>query len=146
MLYDTQGKKVAVIKEIAYLKSYIELQKLRFGSEVVVNSVMEMEDETEEHTIEPMLLIPFVENAFKHGVSYLVHPQIDIHLSVKQGQLVFDVKNRFDDENTQAKDENSGIGLANVRSRLDLLYKGKHTLKVSNDRNLFHITLTLVLT
>jgi sensor histidine kinase YesM len=146
MLYDTQGKKVSLIKEIAYLKSYIELQKLRFGSEVMVNSVMEREEETEGYTIEPMLLIPFVENAFKHGVSYLLHPQIDIHLSVKQGQLIFDVKNRFDDENATDKDENSGIGLSNVRSRLELLYKGKHTLKVSDNKNLFHITLTLVLT
>ncbi|WP_245705409.1 sensor histidine kinase [Chitinophaga filiformis] len=146
MLYDTQGKKVAVIKEIEYLKSFIALQQLRFGSEVAVNAVMNTEEETECYTIEPMLLIPFVENAFKHGVNYLSHPQIDIELSVKDGQLIFDVKNRFDEENVTEKDENSGIGLSNVRTRLDMLYRDKYTLLIRNENGVFHITLTLVLT
>jgi hypothetical protein len=136
MLYDTQGKKVPLTKEIEYLQSYIELQKLRFGSEVAINTVIELEGN---YTIEPMLLIPFVENAFKHGVE-----QINIQLSVKNGQLTFDVTNRFDHENE--KDENSGIGLTNVRSRLDLLYKDKHTLLIREDDNLFHVTLTLMIT
>jgi sensor histidine kinase YesM len=141
MLYDTQGKKVALTKEIEYLQSYIELQKLRFGSEIAINTVMELEEETVHYTIEPMLLIPFVENAFKHGVA-----QINIQLSVKNGQLTFDVTNRFDHENTTSKDENSGIGLTNVRSRLDLLYKDRHTLLIRDDNNLFHVTLTLMFT
>lgn len=145
MLYDTQAKKVSVIKEIEYLKSYIELQKMRFGNEVVVNHVAEMEEAAANYTIEPMLLIPFVENAFKHGVNYLTDPQIDIHLSIKQGRLTFDVKNRFDRENVTEKDENSGIGLTNVRTRLDLLYRDKHTLLIRDENGLFHITLTLVL-
>lgn len=135
MLYDTQGKKVPLTKEIEYLQSYIELQKLRFGSEIVINTVIELEEET----IEPMLLIPFVENAFKHGVE-----QINIQLSVKNRQLTFDVTNRFDRGNE--KDENSGIGLTNVKSRLELLYKDKHTLLIREDDNLFHVTLTLMLT
>lgn len=146
MLYDTQGKKVPVIKETEYLKSYIELQKLRFGSEVEVNSVMEMGEDAEYYAIEPMLLIPFVENAFKHGVNYLLDPQIDIHLVVEQGQLTFNVKNRFDDERITEREEDSGIGLANVRTRLDLLYKNKYTLVIRDENRLFHITLTLVLT
>jgi LytS/YehU family sensor histidine kinase len=136
MLYDTQGKKVALTKEIEYLQSYIELQKLRFGNDVAINTVIALEGD---YTIEPMLLIPFVENAFKHGVE-----QINIQLSVKSGQLTFDVTNRFDRENV--KDENSGIGLTNVRSRLDLLYKDRHTLLIREDDNLFHVTLTLMLT
>ncbi len=146
MLYDTQGKKVSVIKEIEYLKSYIELQRLRFGSEVAVNTEMETEAETEYYIIEPMLLIPFVENAFKHGVNYLSHPQIDIRLLVKEGQLTFDVKNRFDKDNATERDENSGIGLSNVRMRLDMLYRHKHTLLIRDEDGIFHITLTLVLT
>lgn len=146
MLYDTQGKKVAVSKEVAYLKSYIALQELRFGSEVMVNVVMDTAAETASSTIEPMLLIPFVENAFKHGVNYLSHPQIDIQLSLKKEQLTFDVKNRFDEENSTEKDENSGIGLSNVRTRLDMLYKDKYTLLIRNGSGVFHITLTLVLT
>ncbi|MCF6405013.1 histidine kinase [Chitinophaga filiformis] len=146
MLYDTQGKKVSVSKEIAYLNSYIALQQLRFGNEVAVNTVIDTEEETESYTIEPMLLIPFVENAFKHGVNYLSDPQIDIHLLVKGGQLTFDVKNRFDEGNLTVHDENSGIGLSNVRTRLDMLYKGKYTLLIRKEKGVFHITLTLVLT
>jgi len=138
MLYDTQGKKVPLTKEIEYLQSYIELQKLRFGSEVAINTVIEVEGN---YTIEPMLLIPFVENAFKHGIT-----QINIQLSVKNGWLTFDVTNRFDPENVISKDENSGIGLTNVRSRLDLLYKDRHTLLIREDDRLFHVTLTLMFT
>lgn len=138
MLYDTQGKKVPVTKEIGYLQSYIELQKLRFGSEVAINTLIEVEGD---YTIEPMLLIPFVENAFKHGIA-----QINIQLSVKNGQLTFDVTNRFDHENAISKDENSGIGLTNVRTRLDLLYKDRHTLLIREEDHLFHVTLTLMFT
>jgi two-component system LytT family sensor kinase len=141
MLYDTQGKKVPLTKEIEYLQSYIELQKLRFGSEVAINYVTELEEETVRYTIEPMLLIPFVENAFKHGIDYL-----NIQLSVRNGLLNFDVINRFDQENTISKDENSGIGLSNVRSRLHLLYKDRHSLLIRDDNHLFHVTLTLTFT
>jgi len=145
MLYDAQGKKVALQKEIEYLSSYIELQKLRFGNDVQVNSRIELDKEDDLYTIEPMLLIPFVENAFKHGVGYNEQPQIDIELSVNRGQMIFEVRNKFEDEPVTSKDENSGIGLANVRSRLNLLYKDNYTLTINNSDDLFHITLTLKL-
>lgn len=137
MLYDTQGKKVALTKEIAYLQSYVELQKLRFGSEIAISNVVELEEEAANFTVEPMLLIPFVENAFKHGVDHL-----DIRLLVKNGLLTFDVTNRSD-ESAVSKDESSGIGLANVRSRLEMLYKERYTLLIRDENNLFHVTLTL---
>ena len=89
MLYDTQGQKVELKKEINYLNSYIALQKLRFSNDVKVDCAMELDEEDISYTIEPMLLIPFVENAFKHGTGYLEHPYIYIKLSVKQGSLVF---------------------------------------------------------
>ncbi|HMG08067.1 MAG TPA: histidine kinase [Mucilaginibacter sp.] len=145
MLYDAQGKKVALQKEIEYLSSYIELQKLRFGSDVQVNSRIELDNEDDQCTIEPMLLIPFVENAFKHGVGYNEQPQIDIELSVYQGLMIFEVRNKFEDEPLVNKDESSGIGLSNVRSRLNLLYKDSYTLTINDQNNLFGITLTLKL-
>ncbi|SFE00757.1 Histidine kinase [Chitinophaga sp. CF118] len=147
MLYDTQGEKVLLSKEVTYLSSYIELQKLRFGNDVLINYNISSDDETDHYTIEPMLLIPFVENAFKHGLGGIKQPLIDIQLSVNKNRLVFEVWNQSDHEEPDtAKDESSGIGLANVRSRLDLLYRGSHTLNVSDHDNVFHITLTLLLT
>jgi hypothetical protein len=145
MLYDTQGKKVALGKEVSYLNNYIELQKLRFGNDVEINYNVDPGIEKGDYTIEPMLLIPFVENAFKHGVAHQGYPKISISTSVKNDVLLFEVENQIDDQSNSSKDENSGIGLANVKSRLDLLYKGKHTLKIKTENNLFHITLTLML-
>lgn len=145
MLYDTQGKKVALAKEVSYLNNYIELQKLRFGNDVEIRYEVDSDFENEGYTIEPMLLIPFVENAFKHGVGYQEHPKISISISVKNAGLIFQVENEIDDKPDASKDENSGIGLANVKSRLNLLYKGKHSLKIKTENNLFHITLTLML-
>jgi len=145
MLYDAQGKRVALRKEIEYLHSYIALQQLRFGNEVQVDSRIETGDAGDHYEIEPMLLIPFVENAFKHGAGYNGHPQINIHLSVNNGWLLFEVKNRFDEEPAASKDENAGIGLSNVKSRLQLLYRDSHTLTINNTNNLFHIVLTLKL-
>lgn len=145
MLYDTQGKKVTLDKEIAYLNNYIALQRLRFGADVEISYRADTGIETEKHTIEPMLLIPFVENAFKHGIGYQENPVISINLSVVNNELIFEVMNQVDHKSGSSKDENSGIGLANVKSRLDLLYRGRHNLKIDSNNGQFHITLTLQL-
>lgn len=144
MLYDSQGKKVALAKEIEYLESYIALQKLRFGSDVQINSTLSAGDNAHPYTIEPMLLIPFIENAFKHGIDYIAQPEINVRLSVSNDTLFFEVINRYQPQET-GKDENSGIGLANVKARLELLYKGSHQLIIRDRDGLFHVTLTLKL-
>lgn len=145
MLYDAQDKKVALEKEIGYLNSYIELQKLRFGNDVQINSQISLPPQDGAYMIEPMLLIPFVENAFKHGVGYIQDPQINIKLSLIQGVMTFEVWNKFDREQDTSKDESSGIGLPNVQYRLNLLYRDKHHLVIHDDNNCFHVTLTLEL-
>jgi two-component system LytT family sensor kinase len=144
MLYDA-GKKVSLQQEAEYLESYITLQKLRFGRDVKIVCNIELPHEEANYSIEPMLLIPFVENAFKHGTGYMDQPVIDINLTVRDGILVFQVKNRFDQETDTSKDESSGIGLSNVRSRLTLLYPGRHDLVIHTDKSLFTINLTLKL-
>jgi hypothetical protein len=146
MLYDTTGKKVPLDKEIAYLNSYIALQQLRFGSDVEISNRVITDRPPADYTIEPMLLIPFVENAFKHGTGYTRHPAINIQLTLHSDLLTFDVQNQFDNDPAASKDENSGIGLANVRSRLDLLYPGRYTLTIRDRLNVFYITLILKLT
>ncbi|MFC0773342.1 sensor histidine kinase [Terrimonas alba] len=144
MLYDA-GKKISLQQEVEYLESYITLQTLRFGRDVKIVSHIELPHEDANYSIEPMLLMPFVENAFKHGIGYVDQPVIDINLTVKERVLIFQVKNKFDRETDASKDESSGIGLGNVRSRLTLLYPGRHDLAIHTDKNLFNIHLTLQL-
>lgn len=145
MLYDTQGKKVALHTEIEYLNNYLDLQKLRFGADIDIDSKIEVEPPDRFLLIEPMLLIPFVENAFKHGVGYSGRPDISLRLSVAWNTLTFEMRNKFENEPANAKDDSSGIGLGNVIARLDLLYRNKYTLAVNDANNLFHIILTLKL-
>lgn len=96
----------------------------------------------EPFTIEPMLLIPFIENAFKHGTGYMEHPQIDIHLSVTDGLLYFTVRNRFNVEQ-ETKDATSGIGLTNVKRRLNLLYGNEYDLWITKKGDWFLVSLQL---
>jgi two-component system, LytTR family, sensor kinase len=144
MLYESDEKKVALSREVEYLKNYINLQELRFGYDVAIKTTISLAENEAYYTIEPMLLIPFVENAFKHGMS-VDEPLIEISLGVKNGRLEFDVKNRYDDNAQDSKDESSGIGLENVQSRLMLLYPREHTLTIQKENNLFHVHLNLQL-
>ncbi|MEJ7644739.1 MAG: histidine kinase [Chryseolinea sp.] len=142
MLYDSGEKRVSLKDEIDYLQSYIDLQKLRFGNDVPVAFDKNINSST--LPIEPMLLIPFVENAFKHGVGIIRSPQIIIHLSVENNILLFTVKNKFT-ETVETKDANSGIGIQNVRRRLDLLYKNMHWLTIHGADGWFVVELKLIL-
>lgn len=147
MLYDTQGKRVPLAKEVSYLQNYIGLQRLRFGEDIDVSVGIDLSPEINQHyLIEPMLLIPFVENAFKHGTGHLAHPEIAVHLTEQQGQIVFKVKNRVAPPSAgTSKDRASGIGLANVRKRLDLLYGEAYQLDITQRDGWYAVTLKLTL-
>jgi LytS/YehU family sensor histidine kinase len=142
MLYNA-GKKISLQQEVEYLQNYIDLQKLRFGLDVNIGCNIDLPEEEKSYCIEPMLLIPFVENAFKHGTRYGDQPFIHINLTAKEGGLFFQVKNKYSHETDAFKDETSGIGLGNVQSRLTLLYPGRHNLKINRVNDLFEIVLTL---
>jgi two-component system, LytTR family, sensor kinase len=142
MLYSSDEKKVSITNEITYLESYIDLQKLRFGDsvEVIFNKNIE---NTEGIQIEPMLLIPFVENAFKHGVGLVDNPKIEIDLFLKNNTLTFSILNLFDPLSIETKDSDSGIGLKNVTRRLELLYGEHQALKISDMEGVFKINLNI---
>jgi two-component system, LytTR family, sensor kinase len=144
MLYDA-GKRISLQQEVEYLESYVALQKLRFGRDINIVFQIELAQEEKSYSIEPMLLIPFVENAFKHGTGYADQPFINIHLTAREGMLCFQVKNKFSYVTDAVKDETSGIGLNNVQSRLKLLYPGSHNLQIHTDDDEFNINLTLKL-
>ncbi|MDB5008175.1 MAG: ypdA 3 [Mucilaginibacter sp.] len=142
MLYITDEEKVTMKQKADYLSNYIELQKLRFGEQVKVNFTIDIT--APEKTIEPMLLIPFVENAFKYGIGDVIDPVIDIALKERDKKLIFIVKNPYNpDEITKTGDH--GIGLANVKRRLELLYPGKHSLLISQSDNNYTVNLQLQL-
>lgn len=144
MLYESNENQVTLSKEITYLNSYIELQKLRFGHSVNIEISIADLPSFHQFKIEPMLLIPFVENAFKHGIN-IDDPFIQLNLELNDHKLEFDVKNKFNDETDKSKDPDSGIGLENVRTRLKLLYPKEHKLKIIRENHLFHVHLTLQL-
>lgn len=120
MLYETGGEYIAIEQELKIMNDYIALEQLRYDESLRVNFNYDIEDMKQ--ALPPLLLIPLVENAFKHGVSETRgHPFVDIHLSVKQRQLAFFVKNSAEASAERSVKEN--IGLSNLRRQLELLYK-----------------------
>ena len=140
MMYDSSSQKVPLEKEIEYLKSYIELQNLRTKYPDFVS--LKIEGITEDQMIAPMLLISFVENAFKHG-SKKNRPGIFLHLSTLNGKINFEVINYLKKAVSSDADPIGGIGLNMIRRRLELIYPGKHKLAISQDEETFRINLEI---
>ncbi|MEZ5040535.1 MAG: histidine kinase [Saprospiraceae bacterium] len=135
MLYSSGEEQVPLSKELEYLQNYIELQKIRFEEDVTIK--FELKGQVGVQLIEPMLLIPFVENAFKHGVGMIVDPVIDIVAQVDEKNLHFWVRNKKNKDRTEEKDASSGIGLPNVLRRLELLYPSHHQVAIEQDDDWF---------
>ena len=141
MLYESDDAKIPIVRESEYLKAYIELQHLRFGDDIKIHFEVENSDNT--LTIEPMLLIPFVENAFKHGVGMITNPTIDIDLKTEKSRLIFEIKNKVNRQFNQIKDSASGIGLNNVKRRLELLYPHNHRLTIDEGSSFYVVHLEI---
>ena len=139
-LYHTD-KKVSLEQEAEYLGNYIELQRMRFGSMITLHYHVAIE--RKDLMIEPMLLIPFVENAFKHGVGVIQDPVINVSLEASSYGITFNVRNKFN-AGEKTKDPSSGIGLQNVTRRLDLLYKDMYALKTYAQDDWFIVELKLI--
>ncbi len=140
MLYETDEEKVLLKTEVEYVQNYIDLQRQRFSDKLTLKVDFDVKEDW--HTIEPMLLIPFVENAFKHGSGLVQDPVIDIYLKADNNQLNFLVKNKYKDADV-VKDKTSGIGLANVKRRLELLYGNNHKLSIDKTGEWFSVSLQL---
>lgn len=142
MLYESDDAMVSLEREAQYLKAYIELQQLRFGDDIAINFCINNLDTHQ--TIEPMLLIPFVENSFKHGVGMIINPTIDIALTTEKNSLTFEVRNKVNKQFQESKDQASGIGLNNVKRRLELLYPDNHQLIISDGDEYYTIKLVII--
>ena len=132
MLYESNEDTVLLEEEINYLQNYIELQKLRFKENVHVDLHVDIDNPN--HCIMPLLLISFLENAFKHGVSTNASKPIRIDIKVHNGRLHFKAENAKSQLN---KDQTKGVGLKNLKRRLQLGYPDKHTINTVESENYY---------
>jgi two-component system, LytTR family, sensor kinase len=144
MLYESDEDKVSIQDELEYISDYIDLQTIRFGDAVKIIQRVDIPNELELN-IEPMLLIPYIENAFKHGTSVIDSPEIEIHIYIKNNKFQLDVSNKFKETNSKLDSKNQGIGLVNVKRRLDLLYPSKYELTVRKESNWYSVSLSLAI-
>lgn len=145
MLYDCRDSYVLIDKEISFIKNYLELEKIRIGEKA--NVEMKVNGSTGLQQIAPLLFIPFIENAFKHGCNrQLNHSFIKINFDIeKQGVIKFCIENTKEDKDYLKDTKYSGIGIENVKKRLILLYPEKHSLKISDNQNVFKVELIIEL-
>lgn len=143
VMHDSQQNVVALTAEIDHLGYYIDFQKMRVNPNVTILFSKNI-DTPERYTIAPLILIPFIENAFKHGISTQQNCTIQIQLDVYNGQLVMQVTNHI--YRSQSIDNsNAGIGIANTQRRLGLVYPGSHDLKITEENNTYTVNLKIKL-
>jgi sensor histidine kinase YesM len=136
---ETQNDFVPLEEEINYLNNYIELQKLRLESKIRFDYTIE--GDFAELQIAPMLLIPFVENAFKHGVNSEQDSNIRISIKANESELHFLVANNKVNIQSNIKENRSGLGIENTKHRLSLIYPSKHLLTIKETENDFNVSL-----
>ena len=140
MLYEGNQGKINLTQELKYLNGYIDLQKLRFGEDAEI--IFECIGDINDFELEPMLLIPFVENAFKYG---LKSKNAFIKLNIKSENNTFWLSLENDLEETTNDSNFSGIGVENARKRLELLYPDQYELEIKRLENTFKVDLKIVL-
>jgi LytS/YehU family sensor histidine kinase len=140
LLYESESQLISLEKEISFMRNYFDLMKLRINEKVTVN--VSFPEETQNIKVSPLLFIPFIENAFKHGISYREKSFIDIVLQIDEGNINFMCRNSKV-LSGKPVEKHSGIGLENARKRLKLLYPGKHKLEIDENDEMFQVLLTI---
>ena len=143
VLYESNEEKVSLEKEITYINHFIDFQKLKI--EGSPNITLEVDNVDSSILLEPMLFIPFIENSFKHSkIEDTKESWIKIKISTQQQEIRFNISNSIARHGTN-KDNTGGIGLENVRKRLQLLYPDRHELKITQDEQEFSISLIILI-
>ncbi len=146
MLHENHQQRILLAREIEYMRNYIDLQLLRTSASPEIAIETNIEEVLDQKYIAPMLLIPFVENAFKHGISLQQKSWIRISLHCEQNKLYFDVYNSIHKKSENDPEKNkSGVGLKNVKQRLELLYPAKYELIIRETPEEYFVHLTLEL-
>lgn len=143
MLYECNQPLAPLSKELQMVKDYINLEQIRYGNKLELH--LELPDNTKGLYIAPLLLLPLIENCFKHGTSHMLEqPWINLQVSIREQQLTMKLINGK--VNVTPEDKNhSGIGIQNVQQRLSLLYAGKHELTITNEEEVFIVKLKVKL-
>ncbi len=141
-LYETSKKQIPLEREFENLQNYIEIERVRH--EDLVQVTCTFPEHTEGFQIAPMLLLPLVENAFKHGQSTQGY-RVQIEASIDHGALKFNIENSVPEKQQQTLEKTKGIGLANVKRRLALLYPNQHLFQVVAKNATFIVNLTIQL-
>ena len=141
MIYETESELVPLQKEFDYISNYIELQKLRITGKTEVN--YSLPKGLINYSIEPLLLIPVIENAFKYGVDNTKSSQISLLLEMEGPEMILNIFNDIVKAKMHAKQNESGIGLANLRRRLEILYPGNHIFEITENQKKFSVLIRL---
>jgi LytS/YehU family sensor histidine kinase len=142
MLYEGNQPLVPLTKELKMIEEYIHLEKIRYGNRLEIH--VNLSDSGHDLYIAPLLLVPFVENCFKHGISnVLEHPWMNLDIDVDKNTMTMKLLNGK--SASQGRLQNTGIGIENARRRLQLVYPGKHDLIIKNEEDIFIVNLRLEL-
>lgn len=137
-IYEGEKERVNLEDEITYLNNYIDLHKIRYKKDVTIEFTQQIE---QENSVAPLLFITLLENALKHGVESMAdNAFIKIHLASRRGEVYFSVENNFD---ASEINEEKGIGLENLRRRLNLIYPKNHTFSISEQEGVFKAELKI---
>ena len=145
VIYEGKTKKVELSKEIKHIHDYLDLEKLRYSNRL--ESSVEIEGSIEDYFMPPLLLMPFIENCFKHGDTTADRIPLRIKLNIKNGRLTYTVSNnKTEDQKTRfTQEERGGIGIKNTIRRLDLLFNQDYNLEIQQDNKTFTIILNMPL-
>jgi LytS/YehU family sensor histidine kinase len=142
MLYECNESKVPLSSEIQYIKNYLELEKLRHGKSF--NIQLNIDGDANGQLIAPLIFIPFLENSFKHGIDHHIDEGfVNINIDIVDSKLSLFVENSKSKIQPKKKKNSGGIGLVNVKRRLDLVYPNKHELNLTNNEDAFNVSLSL---
>ena len=141
LLYDSEQGNTKLSNEIDFMNNYIDLMKLRMSSKIQLN--VSFPEKYEDINIPPLIFIPFIENAFKHGISYREKSFIDISMTTEKESVKFRCANSLVKAREENESGHSGIGLDNVTKRLNLLFPGKHEIKINKSDTEFEVLLQI---
>jgi LytS/YehU family sensor histidine kinase len=143
LLYDSAQGTIALKKEIEFINSFVSLMQLRYSDQVDIQ--VKMPEHIPDIHIPPMLFVSFLENAFKHGVSYQSKSFIHFELKMQTNNLFCSIKNSKHNAHTSQDGEYMGIGMENIKKSLQLLFRDNYSLNIADNQNSFEVDLTIPL-
>jgi two-component system, LytTR family, sensor kinase len=142
MLYESSFENVSLVNEITHIHNYLDLEKIRYSDPGFID--FKVTGDYSKINIPPLIFMPFIENAFKHGDKMKQAPGIIIKLDILNNNIAFEINN-YVKENYETHNKNSGFGLANIRRRLDLLFDKKYQLAIKNENKTYSVKLNLII-